>query len=79
MVIRSIIANADVGRVLVDQGSSVDILYQKCFEQMNLQKTNLIPYNGNLVSFSRNRIQPLGYVETRLILGDDQGCKMVKA
>ena len=42
-------------RVLVDNGSSIDILYYLAFQQMRIEKERLIPANTPLVGFGGNR------------------------
>jgi len=34
-----------IGKVLVDQGSFVNILYWKTFQKMNISENLIIPYN----------------------------------
>ncbi|XP_047165756.1 uncharacterized protein LOC124834962 [Vigna umbellata] len=45
MVITAVIARYSVGKVLVDQGSSVNILYLKTFQQMDISEDLIAPYN----------------------------------
>ncbi|XP_047179010.1 uncharacterized protein LOC124845868 [Vigna umbellata] len=45
MVITAVIAQYSVGKVLVDQGSSVNILYWKTFQQMDISEDLIAPYN----------------------------------
>ncbi|MCI70386.1 hypothetical protein A2U01_0091649, partial [Trifolium medium] len=40
-------ANFEVRRVLVDPGSSVDIMYARTFETLQLNERNLTPYVGS--------------------------------
>ncbi|MCI85294.1 hypothetical protein A2U01_0106573, partial [Trifolium medium] len=40
-------ANFEVRRVLVDSGSSVDIMYARTFEILQLTERNLTPYVGS--------------------------------
>ena len=51
MVITATIHNYVVKRILVDQGSLVDILCNAIATDMNIHKTNLKPKNGNLIGF----------------------------
>ena len=45
-------------RVLVDNGSSVDILYYPAFQQMRIERERLIPTNVPLVGFEGTRCTP---------------------
>lgn len=45
MVITTIIARYSVGKVLVDQGSSTNILYWKRFQQMEVPDDRIMPFH----------------------------------
>ena len=55
MVISALIHNFLVKRILVDQGSSADILYSHTAEALGLQKTTYNAYAGALVGFAGGR------------------------
>ena len=57
-------------RVLVDNGSSADILYYPAFQQMKIDKERLIPVNALLVGFGGTRVHPLGAVTLSVTVGD---------
>ncbi|KOM37625.1 hypothetical protein LR48_Vigan03g100700 [Vigna angularis] len=69
MVITAEIARYGVSKVLVDQGSSVNILYWKTFQQMDISEDLIVPYNGQIVGFAGERVDTRGYVELRTRLG----------
>ena len=48
--------------VLVDNGSSVDILYYPAFHQMRIEREWLLPTNVPLVGFGGTRVYPFGAV-----------------
>ncbi|CAJ2666766.1 unnamed protein product, partial [Trifolium pratense] len=52
LVIQVQILNCDVKRVLIDSGSSADIMYWEAFKAMQLAEEQLQPYAGALVGFS---------------------------
>ena len=52
IVIKVQIRYWSVKRVLVDPGSSADVLYWEAFKGMEFDKTELLPFNGTLVRFS---------------------------
>ena len=49
-------------QVLVDNGSSADILYYPAFQQMRIEKEGLVLTNAPLVRFGGIRVYPLGVV-----------------
>ena len=57
-------------RVLVDNGSSVDILYYPTFQQMGIDRERLIPTNAPLVDFGGTRVLPLGAITLSVVVGD---------
>ena len=57
-------------RVLVDNGSSVDILYYLAFQQMGIGREWLILTNAPLVGFGGTRVLPLGAITVFVVVGD---------
>ena len=49
-------------RVMVDQGSAVEIMYPDLFKGLNLRTEDLTPYNSPLVSFEGKVIIPKGQI-----------------
>ncbi|CAJ2666975.1 uncharacterized protein LOC123904879 [Trifolium pratense] len=56
LVIQVQILNCDVKRVLIDSGSSADIMYWEAFKAMQLAEEQLQPYSGTLVGFSGEQV-----------------------
>ncbi|XP_045810471.1 uncharacterized protein LOC123904913 [Trifolium pratense] len=56
LVIQVQILNCDVKRVLIDSGSSTDIMYWEAFKAMQLAEEQLQPYAGTLVGFSGEQV-----------------------
>ena len=56
--------------MLVDNGSSADILYYPAFQQMGISRVRLIPTNAPLVSFGGTRVLPLGAITLSVTVGD---------
>ena len=50
----------DVKRVLVDQGSDVEIMYPDLYKGLNLRPEDLTSYNSPLVSFDGKIVIPKG-------------------
>ncbi|XP_017415437.2 uncharacterized protein LOC108326436 [Vigna angularis] len=63
------IARYDVSKVLVDQGSSVNILYWSTFKKMDLSEDLIAPSNKQIVGFSGERVDTRGYLDLRTRLG----------
>ncbi|PKA52629.1 hypothetical protein AXF42_Ash001610 [Apostasia shenzhenica] len=63
----------NVRRVLLDSGSASDILFESAFLQMGLKKTNLLHAGTTLLSFSGERVQPLGFISLPVSFCDDNG------
>ena len=57
-------------RVLVDNGSSADILYYPAFQQMRIDKERLIPTNTPLVGFEGTKVFPLGAITLFVMVGN---------
>ena len=57
-------------RVLVDNGSSVDILYYSTLQQMRIRRERLIPTNAPLIGFGGTRVHPLRVVTLLVTVGD---------
>ena len=55
--------------VLVDNGSSVDIICLPAFQQMKLNKERLRPFTSPLVSFIGDKVIPKGVVKLTIIAG----------
>ncbi|XP_064947796.1 uncharacterized protein LOC135598185 [Musa acuminata AAA Group] len=69
LVISARIANAQVRRVMVDTGSSADILYFDAFQKLGLAKESLRPVGSALTGFTGDSISPLGAITLPLTLG----------
>ena len=70
LVIKAVIANKTVHRVLVDNGSSADIIFASAFNKMDIRREKLELVNACLRGFSGERVQPLGSIQLVLTLGD---------
>ena len=70
LVIRVVVANKTVHRVLVDNTSSVDIILVSAFDKMVIGREKLAPVNAHLRGFFEERVLPLGSIQLVLTLGD---------
>lgn len=52
----------EIKRVLIDQGSCIDIVYSKTFERLRLDPEDLKPLKGSLIGFYREQVQLKGYI-----------------
>lgn len=70
LVIDSQVANMIVARVLVDNGSSVNILFKAAFEKIGLTAADLSPCTSTLYGFSGEAIIPMGQLKLPVTMGD---------
>ena len=70
LVVRAIVANTTVHRVLVDNGSSADIIFASAFDKMGIGREKLEPVSTHLRGFSGERVLPLGSIQLVLTLGE---------
>ncbi|XP_057455923.1 uncharacterized protein LOC130747102 [Lotus japonicus] len=68
----------NVRRVLLDQGSSADIIYGDAFDQLGLTDKDLMPYTGTLVGFSGEQVWVRGYIDLDTIFGVDENVKLFR-
>ena len=69
-VIKAIVANKTIHRVLVDNGSSADIIFTSAFDKMGIGMEKLGLINTCLRGFSGERVLPLRSIQLVLTLGD---------
>ncbi|XP_016191951.1 uncharacterized protein LOC107632814 [Arachis ipaensis] len=59
-----------VRKVLLDPGSSVDVLFYSTFQKINLSEKSMQPSSGELVGFSGERVPIKGYIWLKTTLGN---------
>jgi hypothetical protein len=69
LVLSLAIANHRIHRILIDTGSSADILYRSAFEEMKIDRNKVIPARHSLVGFTGEQVLPLGSIELPVTAG----------
>ena len=69
IVITLLITDYTTRKVLVDNGSSADILYYPAFQQMKLGGDQLRPVNSLLVDFGGTKVQLIGTITLPVVVG----------
>ena len=70
LVIKAVVANKTTHRVLVDNGSSANIIFMLAFDKMDIGREKLEPTSTHLRGFSGEKVLPLGSIQLVLTLGD---------
>ncbi|XP_057448666.1 uncharacterized protein LOC130740169 [Lotus japonicus] len=68
----------NVRRVLLDQGSSADIIYADAFDQLGLTDKDLMPYTRTLVGFSEEQVWVPEYLDLDTVFGVDENAKLLR-
>jgi hypothetical protein len=69
LVLSLAIANHKIHRILIDIGSSADILYRSAFELMKIDRRKVVPARHSLVGFTGEQVQRLRYIELPVMAG----------
>ena len=69
LVIMLNIEGFNTKRIIVDNGSSADIIYLPAFQQLKLDPKRLHPFESPFVSFSEDRVYPKGIVTLTVTVG----------
>ncbi|XP_077229834.1 uncharacterized protein LOC143862648 [Tasmannia lanceolata] len=70
LVVTMLVANWEMKKILVDNGSSADILYYHAFEQMMIGADRLKPANSDLFGFSGEVVKVEGQIELPVLIGE---------
>jgi len=70
VVISVVTAERKVDRVLVDQGSSADVMFWTTFNKLQLSPDMLRPYDGCLYSFTGDQVEVRRHLELRTTFTD---------
>ena len=58
-------------RVLIDQGSAMEIMYPDLYNRLNLRPEDLTAYDSPLVSFEGKTVTPRGQIRLPIQIGSD--------
>ena len=58
-------------RVLVDQGSDIEIMYPDLYKRLNLKPEDLMAYDSPLVSFKGKTVIPRGQIRLPIQTGSE--------
>ncbi|XP_072148529.1 uncharacterized protein [Setaria viridis] len=75
MVIKALIAGWTVGKVLVDTGSSADILFANAFREMNIDMNTLDLADIPLLGFGGKPVKALGKIALPVSFGDHDNAR----
>ncbi|XP_030941734.1 uncharacterized protein LOC115966698 [Quercus lobata] len=71
LVVTLRIGGFDVKRVLVDQGSAVEVMYPDLYKGLNLKPENLTAYDSPLVSIKGKTVTPRGQIRLPIQTGSN--------
>ncbi|KAJ1383904.1 hypothetical protein SESBI_42974 [Sesbania bispinosa] len=78
MVIEVTMATHKVHRVLLDQGSSTDIMYWSTFMRLGLAQELLLPFSRAMIRFAGDSVEVKGYVDLLTSFGLRPNSKVVR-
>ena len=70
LVVHAVVSNKTVHQVLVDNGSSADIIFISAFDKIGIGRERLEPVITHLRGFSGEKVLPLGSKQLVLTLGE---------
>ncbi|GJQ93885.1 reverse transcriptase domain-containing protein [Tanacetum coccineum] len=75
LIIEAEIGGHMIHRMYIDGGSSTEVLYEHCFNQLRPEiKSQMVPAKTSLTGFSGETIWPLGQIRLLVIIGDADHC-----
>jgi len=77
MVITVEVENYAVKKVLVDQGSSVDILYWATYQKLQLPDAAMVPYDEPIYGFSGEQVSTRGYIKLHTVFREGTQTKTI--
>lgn len=74
LFISVVMANVEVRRILIDQGSYVDIIFEDLLKVLSISMDDITPYHRMLLTgFNGSTANPLGCIELMVTYGDLDG------
>ena len=77
IVLSVIMMGRNVHRVLVDQGSSTDVMFWNTYVGLQIPIDQLRPFDGVLVGFSGDQVEVKGYVDLRTTFRNKEDAKAI--
>jgi len=77
VVVSAIAMGRRVHRVLVDQGSSGDVMFWDAFTGFGILQEQLQYFDGVLIGFSGDLVEVRGYFDLRTMFADDYAAKTI--
>jgi len=78
MMITVEIVEYAVMKTLVDQGSSVDILFWDTLKRLHLREEDIVPFREQIIDFSCERVSTKGYIDLETTFGRGGKTKKIK-
>ncbi|XP_062093611.1 uncharacterized protein LOC133799630 [Humulus lupulus] len=70
LVISLQVDHCQLGRVLVDRGSGVDILFWEAFQKMGLEENQIRPSTTPILGFNSQRVYPKGVIRLPVVVAE---------
>ena len=71
LLIKAVIANYTIHHVFIDTGSSVNIIFKKAFDQLQIDRAELLPMTTPLYGFTGNEVLSVGQIRLAISLGEE--------
>ncbi|XP_062089515.1 uncharacterized protein LOC133796050 [Humulus lupulus] len=70
LVITLQVDHCQLGRVLVDGGSSIDVLFWEAFQKMGLEESQIRPSVTPILGFNNQRVYPKGAIRLNVVVAE---------
>jgi len=65
-------------KTLVDQGSSIDILFWDTFKRLHLKEEDMVPFREQIIGFLGERVSTKGYIDLATTFGRESATRKIK-